>query len=43
MVIAFRYNIVGGMNPNEQEKIYNKVAVGIFKGEIRNVKMLSKI
>ncbi|OHD57693.1 MAG: hypothetical protein A2Y33_04240 [Spirochaetes bacterium GWF1_51_8] len=37
-VIAFRYNIIGGMNPNDQEYIYNKVAVKIFQNEIRNAK-----
>jgi len=25
-VISFRYNIIGGLNPNEQEDIYNKIA-----------------
>lgn len=35
-VISFRYNIVSGLNPNELEKVYNQVAVGIASGEIKN-------
>ncbi|KAA6336757.1 hypothetical protein EZS27_015119 [termite gut metagenome] len=29
LVISFRYNIIGGLNPNEQEDIYNSVALKI--------------
>jgi len=25
-IISFRYNIIGGLNPNEQEDVYNKIA-----------------
>ena len=25
-ILSFRYNIIGGLNPNEQEEIYNKIA-----------------
>ena len=28
-VISFRYNIIGGLNPNEQEKVYNETALKI--------------
>lgn len=28
-IISFRYNIIGGFNPNEQEKVYNSVALQI--------------
>ena len=28
-IISFRYNIIGGLNPNEQEDIYNKLANNI--------------
>lgn len=28
-VISFRYNIIGGLNPNEQEDVYNTVAINI--------------
>jgi hypothetical protein len=30
-VISFRYNIIGGLNPNAQEEVYNKVALKIAK------------
>ena len=29
-VISFRYNIIGGLNPNAQEDVYNSVALQIF-------------
>lgn len=25
-IISFRYNVIGGLNPNEQEDVYNKIA-----------------
>ncbi|MFN8360230.1 MAG: DUF262 domain-containing HNH endonuclease family protein [Candidatus Kapaibacterium sp.] len=28
-VISFRYNVIGGLNPNEQEDVYNSVALKI--------------
>jgi len=30
-IISFRYNIIGGLNPNEQEDAYNSVAITINK------------
>ena len=30
-VISFRYNIIGGLNPNIQEEVYNSVAVKLSK------------
>ena len=33
-VLAFRYTIVSGLNPNELELLYNKVAMKIMAGEI---------
>ncbi|MCS6935085.1 MAG: DUF262 domain-containing HNH endonuclease family protein [Chitinophagales bacterium] len=30
-VISFRYNVIGGYNPNEQEEVYNRVAIKIFR------------
>jgi len=30
-VVSFRYNIIGGLNPNEQEDVYNNVALSISK------------
>jgi len=37
IVISFRYNIVCGLNPNEMETTYNKVAQKIYKEEIVNL------
>jgi len=30
-IISFRYNIIGGLNPNEQEEVYNTIALKITK------------
>lgn len=40
VVISFRYNTIGGQNPNELERIYGKASVAIFKGEISTAKAL---
>lgn len=32
-VISFRYNIIGGLNPNVQEDVYNAAALKIASGE----------
>jgi hypothetical protein len=32
-IISFRYNVIGSLNPNEQERVYNDAAVKIAKGE----------
>jgi uncharacterized protein with ParB-like and HNH nuclease domain len=32
--ISFRYNVIGKLNPNTMEKVYNKIAVKINNGEI---------
>lgn len=40
-VISFRYNVVGGLNPNVLEDMYNKTATKIFKGEIKIAKSVS--
>jgi hypothetical protein len=42
-IISFRYNVIGGLNPNEQEDIYNKVALDIFNSNIYNVELLRPI
>jgi len=39
-VISFRYNIIGKANPNELEKIYNKSAIKLSKGEISTAREL---
>ena len=35
-VIAFRYSVVSGLNPNELESLYNSVAIKIADGKISN-------
>jgi uncharacterized protein with ParB-like and HNH nuclease domain len=30
-VISFRYNVIGGLNPNAQEEVYNSIALSIHK------------
>jgi uncharacterized protein with ParB-like and HNH nuclease domain len=32
-VISFRYNIIGGLNPNAQEDVYNSIAIKITKNK----------
>lgn len=36
-VISFRYNIIGGLNPNEQEDVYNKIANSISENKTINL------
>ena len=36
-VIFFRYNVIGGLNPNEQESVFNKIAI-----QFENNKRLDK-
>ncbi len=42
-IISFRYNVIGGLNPNEQENTYNAVALSILKkrqfnmGDLRDI------
>ncbi len=33
-IISFRYNVIGGLNPNNQEVVFNRTAQKIFHGEI---------
>lgn len=35
VMIFFRYNVIGKLNTNELEKVYNQAAVGIHRGEIQ--------
>lgn len=37
-VISFRYNVIGGLNPNVQEEVYNSVAVKLSKTNQFDVK-----
>jgi hypothetical protein len=34
-IISFRYNVIWKLNPNELEKIYNKISQKIFIGELQ--------
>lgn len=40
ITISFRYNTVGGQNPNELERIYGKASVAIYKEEITTARAL---
>lgn len=42
-IISFRYNIIGGLNPNEQEDNYNKVAISISNTKTFEIKSLQAI
>ena len=35
-IVSFRYNLIGGLNPNTQEGVYNKLANDIYKKTIDN-------
>ncbi|MBI5193048.1 MAG: DUF262 domain-containing protein [Nitrospirae bacterium] len=36
-IISFRYNVIGGLNPNEQEIVYNAAALSIRKNRVFNI------
>lgn len=36
-VISFRYNIIGGLNPNAQEDVYNNIAIDINNNKKFNI------
>ena len=36
--LSFRYNTIGGQNPNELERVYGKASVAIFNNEITTAK-----
>ena len=38
VAISFRYNTIGGQNPNELERVYGKASVAIFNGELSTAK-----
>ncbi|RDB03980.1 DUF262 domain-containing protein [Runella aurantiaca] len=42
VVISFRYNIIGGQNPNELERVYNDTANKVFRGELTTAKAIFK-
>jgi len=39
-VISFRYNVIGNLATNEQERIYNKVAVDLSNDRFNNIRSL---
>jgi uncharacterized protein with ParB-like and HNH nuclease domain len=43
VVVSFRYNIIGGLNPNEQEEAYNSLAIKILKEKKFNEIDLEKV
>lgn len=42
-VISFRYNIIGGLNPNEQEEAYNKMGNNMYKNKIFQMNNLQSV
>ncbi len=36
-IISFRYNIICGKNPNDQERLYNNIAKNITNGTLSNI------
>ena len=42
-IISFRYNIIGGLNPNELEDVYNKLALEIKETSSFNIDLLKSI
>ncbi len=38
VVISFRYNVIGKLNPNNMEKLYNDAANGVFNGKLTTAK-----
>jgi uncharacterized protein with ParB-like and HNH nuclease domain len=43
VVISFRYNVIAGMNPNELERVYNQVAMGIYQGNLKSPQEIFKV
>ncbi|MBF0465806.1 MAG: DUF262 domain-containing protein [Nitrospirae bacterium] len=37
-IASFRYNVIGTLSPNEQERVYNAIAEKISKGQLINAK-----
>lgn len=40
VVISFRYGIIGGLNPNTMEDVYNRTAMKIHSGELLDCKRI---
>ncbi|MFH1005574.1 MAG: DUF262 domain-containing HNH endonuclease family protein [Bacteroidota bacterium] len=42
-IVSFRYNVIGGLNPNEQEDAYNSIALNINKTKKFNAADLKSV
>lgn len=42
-IISFRYNVIGGLNPNDQEVIYNNIALKLRRGETFEERLLEPV
>ncbi len=40
VVISFRYNVIGQLPPNEQERLYNQIAVQISSGDLTSIQRI---
>ena len=43
VVISFRYNVIGGLNPNDQETVYNAAALQLRNGEAFSERLLANV
>jgi uncharacterized protein with ParB-like and HNH nuclease domain len=43
VMVSFRYNVIGGLNPNDQEVVYNQSALKIRRGESFSFAWLDQI
>ncbi len=41
-IIAFRYNIIGGLNPNKQEQVFHTTAKKVFEGKITSAAQVAQ-
>jgi hypothetical protein len=42
-IISFRYNVIGGLNPNEQEDVYNSIAINIVNNKTFSLSELNAV
>lgn len=40
MIISFRYNVIGNLAANEQERVYNKVAISLSNNEFESIQAI---
>ena len=41
--ISFRYNVIGKLNPNLMEKVYNKIAIKLYKGSLSSLSEIKEL